>query len=250
MTGDSSLSEGALLIAKLDNEDVDVPGYLQEIQSMGRQIKEIVPADATEEKKREILHRYLFSELGFHGSRSDYYNRSNSYLNEVIDDREGLPITLAVLYLDLARRCGMKVEGVGLPGHFMVEQTLPDGKKAYIDVFDKGEVLTREQIEKQIAATIGEPPREEHFRPYTVRQTLVRMLNNLFGAAQDKEENHAMLRYAETLVTVDPEGPDHRIKRAILRFQARIIRGTGRCDLGAGQETRGCGPGTSLNRGA
>ncbi len=84
-----------------------------------------------------------FTERGFHGSRGDYYNRSNSYLSEVIDDREGLPITLSVLYIELARRLGVRLEGVGLPGHFVVRHVPAKGEAQLIDVYEGGQPLTQ-----------------------------------------------------------------------------------------------------------
>ena len=82
--------------------------------------------------------RFLFTTKGFHGSRGDYYNRSNSYLSEVIDDREGLPITLSVLYLHVASKLGLKAEGVGLPGHFVVRHVPAKGKAVLLDVYEGG----------------------------------------------------------------------------------------------------------------
>src|SRR5205085_9152402 len=103
------------------------------------------PQDADEAAKLTALNKYLFTERGFHGSRSDYYNRANSYLNEVIDDREGLPITLSVLYMEIARRLGVKVVGIGLPGHFIVQHLPAKGERQLIDVYGGGKALTREQ---------------------------------------------------------------------------------------------------------
>src|SRR5205823_14916082 len=93
----------ALLLAKLDNEELDPSAYRKEVERMARDLSAQLSKDADEKAKLTALNQYLFKERGFHGSRTDYYSRSNSYLNEVIDDREGLPITLSVLYLEVAR---------------------------------------------------------------------------------------------------------------------------------------------------
>ena len=84
-----------------------------------------LPPHADAKVAVEALDEYLFKKLGYHGSRTDFYNRSNSYLNEVIDDREGIPITLCVLYIELARRLDVNIVGVGLPGRFLVRGWLP-----------------------------------------------------------------------------------------------------------------------------
>src|SRR5205085_3981371 len=111
------------------------------------------------------LNKFLFGKGGFHGSRADYYHRSNSYLNEVIDDREGLPITLSVLYLELARRIGLKAEGVGLPGHFVVRHLPAKGEPQLIDVFDGGKPLSRQDAEKKVDGTSGATLSDEHLKP-------------------------------------------------------------------------------------
>ena len=109
------------------------------------------------------MNAFLFEELGFHGSRTDYYNRSNSYMNEVIDDREGLPITLSVLYLELARRLDLNVAGIGLPGHFVVRFEPSGESKAgqLIDVFDGGKPMTRDQAVERAVASTGRPFQEK-----------------------------------------------------------------------------------------
>ena len=109
------LFHAALLVAVLDNDEVDVEGYRQELDRMAREITRTIPAEGDDAAKLAALNRYLFDENGFHGSRGEYYHRSNSYVNEVLDDREGLPITLSVIYIELARKIGLNIVGVGLP---------------------------------------------------------------------------------------------------------------------------------------
>src|SRR5205807_4742632 len=137
------------LLAKLDNDELDPAAYCKEVERMARELSAQLPKDADEMAKLTALNKYLFTERGFHGSRTDYYSRSNSYLNEVIDDREGLPITLSVLYMEIARRLDMKVVGVGLPGHFVVRHEPKGGPMQIVDVFD-GKLLSRADAEKKI----------------------------------------------------------------------------------------------------
>ena len=126
----ADLARAALLIARLDNEDLDVDDYLQQLDRLARDVAAGLPKGAGEKQRLEALGNFLFKERGFHGSRGDYYHRSNSYLNEVLDDREGIPITLAVLYMELAGRLKLRVVGLGLPGHFMVRHEPIKGKGA------------------------------------------------------------------------------------------------------------------------
>lgn len=213
------LLRGALFIARLDEEDVDVESYVQQVERMARDVQEKLADKATDADKIAALNKYLFEENGFHGSRFDYYNRANSYLNRVIDDREGLPITLSVLYLELASRLGLKMEGVGLPSHFVVRHIRVEGEPQLIDVYEGGQPLSREDAEKKVLTATGEPPTDEHFRPSTERQILLRMLQNLLGVAQGKQDKEAMLRYLEAMIAVDPELARERGLLAIVRFE-------------------------------
>lgn len=110
----------ALLVAKLDNKDLDVPAYRKHFARLGEEARSAISSDATSTQRLQKLGEWMFTEQGFHGSRGDYYHRNNSYLNEVLDDREGIPLTLSILYMELAAAIGVRLEGVALPGHFVV----------------------------------------------------------------------------------------------------------------------------------
>src|SRR5262249_6426488 len=145
------LVTAALLVARLDNDEVEVEAYLGHVDRLGRELAERAGPQPSEAAKLAELNRFFFTDYGFHGSRTNYYHRSNSYLNEVLDDREGSPITLSVLYMDLGRRIGLNLRGVGLPGHFVVKHVPARGGPAaeqLIDVFDGGKPLTREDAQK------------------------------------------------------------------------------------------------------
>src|SRR5262249_24761833 len=148
--GKVDLLHAALLIARLDNDELDIDVYRREVDRMARKLTERLAKDADDKTKLAALNKYLFEERGFHGSRGDYYNRANSYLNEVLDDREGRPITLSVVYLELGRRLGLKIEGVGLPGHFVVRHVPKKGEPQLIDVYEGGKPLSRTDAVKKI----------------------------------------------------------------------------------------------------
>jgi regulator of sirC expression with transglutaminase-like and TPR domain len=118
-----------------------------------------IPANVKPQMAIETLNKFLFAERGFHGSHDDYYSKSNSYLNEVIDDREGLPITLSVLYIEIARRLKLNVVGVPLPGHFVVRHEPPGGPPQIIDVFD-GKLMSRAEAEKKSKTSPANRPRK------------------------------------------------------------------------------------------
>lgn len=214
------LLHAALLIARLDNEELDISPYRKQVERMSREIAAGLPKDAGEAAKRAALTKYLFAEHGFHGSRTDYYNRANSYLSDVLDDREGLPITLSVLYLELGRRLGLKIVGVPLPGHFIVRHEPQRGAPQLVDVFDGGKELSREEAETRVRAGSGIAPEDKHFEAAGKRAIVVRMLHNLLGVARDEGDGAAMLRYLDAMITVAPESGEERWMRAVLRYQA------------------------------
>ncbi|MGH7202237.1 MAG: transglutaminase family protein, partial [Planctomycetaceae bacterium] len=144
------LLKAALLIARLDDDEIDVAAYLRQVERMVAELKKALPADADDAARLESLDQYLFDELGFHGARHDYYSRENSYLHQVLDERTGLPITLSVLYVELAARLGLKVVGVPLPGHFVVRHEPAEGEGVLIDVFDRGRRLTVEDAAEKV----------------------------------------------------------------------------------------------------
>jgi regulator of sirC expression with transglutaminase-like and TPR domain len=186
---------------------------------MARELRAALPENADDAAKLAALKKFLFEEYGFHGSRGDYYNRSNSYLNEVLDDREGLPITLSVVYMELARRIGLNVVGIGMPGQFIVAHVPAQGEPAYIDVYEGGGPVSRAELEKRARESTGQELRDEQLAPMTKQAILVRMLRNLMGIAQGAEDIPGMLRYVEAIVTLAPESPQEHWLRAVLRYQ-------------------------------
>lgn len=217
-SGLPDLLRAALLVSLIDNPDVDVDAYAEEVDRMAEEIREKLPDEPSSGIILEALDDYLFRELGFHGSRFQYYTRANSYLNAVIDDREGLPITLSVLYIELARRLGVTVQGIGIPGHFVVGTTDADdsGELVLIDPFERGRRFDREEAFRRMRERRF-PADERFLEPQSPRAIIVRMIQNLLNIAQSQRDEPQMLRYLEALVAVDPDVPDHRARRMELR---------------------------------
>jgi len=223
------LARAALLVARLDNSDLDVDSYRRQIQSLAGEVKSRF-AEATPASERvDILRKFLFEENGFHGSRHDYYNRANSYLNEVLDDREGLPITLSLVFLCLAEQAGIQhVRGVPLPGHFLVQHAPPDTNARLIDVFDSGRYLTHSEADELGSSFAGVPVRSDLMRPATKREMLVRLVTNLQAFTERESGASASLHYADLLVAIagDPRTEAaQRVDRARLRAQSGEIIG-------------------------
>jgi regulator of sirC expression with transglutaminase-like and TPR domain len=225
------LFHAALLVALLDNEEVDVEGYRHELERMAREISRSLPAEADAAAKLAALNKYLFDEHGFHGSRGDYYHRSNSYVNEVLDDREGLPITLSVIYIELARKIGLKVVGVGLPGHFVARHEPAEGEPQLIDVYERGQVIPKAEAEKRVREAMQRPPIEADFAATSKRAIIVRMLHNLLNLAQRSQDGEGMLRYLDAIIAVSPDaGPERFLRARLLLFVGRRAEATADVD--------------------
>lgn len=209
------LFRAALLIARLDNPEVDVEASCAEAQRLASTVAERLPEDADQESTLAMLETVLFEELGFHGSRGDFYNRSNSYVNEVLDDREGIPITLAVVYMQLAGELGVEIEGVSFPGHFIVRAAGDQQESIWIDVFEAGERLTREDLAKRLKKQSGMDLAERHLTVASSREILARMLGNLEGIASREQDAPAMLRYLSGILTVTPGATRDRVLRMV-----------------------------------
>jgi len=210
-----------LLISKLDNAELDIEAYRGQLGEMARELVARLPAKAGEAAKLSTLTNYLFAENGFHGSRSDYHNRANSYINEVLDDREGLPITLAVLFLELSRRIGLdNVAGVSLPGHFVVKYVPKKGSEQLIDVFDNGKPLSRAEANDLVMSYTEAPLKDEQLKAASKRDIVIRMLQNLLRLAQPQESTADSLRYLDLIVALAPDAPLERYSRALLRLRA------------------------------
>jgi regulator of sirC expression with transglutaminase-like and TPR domain len=218
-TDDVDLLRACLVLAKLDGEEIDVDEYVRAVDHMAGEIQAKLSESADEAAKIAALNKYLFEENGFHGSRTDYYHRANSYLSRVIDDREGLPITLSILYSELAGRLSLKVVGIGLPGHFIVQHQPIQGEPQLIDPFEEGELLTREKAAEKVSLFAGRAMQESDLVPPTDKAILLRVLSNLLGVAQRKSDREAMLRYLDAMLVIDPSLSRERGMRAIVRHE-------------------------------
>ncbi len=208
----------ALLISRHDNPELDVGSYVRGFGQMVDDLKndaEIKKGTAAAVKR---IAAYLFEQGGFHGSRHDFDSRSNSYINEVLDDREGLPITLSIIFVELASRLGVKdVAGIPLPTRFMVGwREKADAEFQLLDVFDGGKPLTMNEAKALVAG--GEPLPDASTRPATKKEIIVRMIRNLLGraVASDKATKDAP-PYFNLLLAIDPDASRERLTRARMR---------------------------------
>lgn len=148
-----SIAEACLMIAEDAYPSLAVEGYLRQLEEIGHTIQARLPADAFIEQKIAALNSHLFGELGFHGNEANYYDPRNSYLNDVIERRTGLPITLSIVYMEVGQRIGLPLQGVSFPGHFLVKLRLRKGNLV-LDPFRKGEPQSDRDLRKRLAGSV------------------------------------------------------------------------------------------------
>ena len=223
---DTDLLHCTLLLSKHDNPELDIESYERGFAQMVQELRDQPEIRAGTRSAVQRINRYLFEENGFHGSRSEYSSRSNSYLNEVLDDREGLPITLSVLYVELARRLNVPgVAGIPLPGRFMVGYRETDGSEwRIIDVFDGGKEMTMEEA-IEIVTDDGKVP-EKSKQPAAKRDIVLRMIQNLLAPSMETRiPSKEGLPYLDLLLAINPDLHRERLSRAMLRETAGDRKG-------------------------
>jgi len=213
----TDLLRAALLLAALDNPDLDIETYVGLMDQMAADFQQSTDPGLTPVQRLEALHAFFFEEYNYHGNRTTYYDYANSYLNEVIDDREGLPITLAVLYVELAARVGFAAEGVGLPGHFIARIRL-EGEDRLIDVFERGRTLSEADCRKLVREFNGFEWDARYLDAQSASAIIERMLRNLIRVANDKRDLEAALRYTRTVLALRPDSADDRLFKAVICY--------------------------------
>jgi len=221
------LSRAALLIARAEYPDLDLQRYLLQLQELTDGVRSEEWAGSPL-KRLHRLRRFLFEKQGFRGNDADYYDPRNSFLNDVLDRRLGIPITLSLLFMEVGRRLALPVEGIGLPGHFIVGFGTGD-ERILLDPFNRGAILTPESCQTVVSRAIGRPvPLEAgHFVPVTARQLLARMLSNLKAAYFKREEWEKALGILDRVLVLDPDSPGEARDRGLVfarlgKFRAAI----------------------------
>jgi len=222
------LFEVGLQIARIDDPDLDLDHYRAVfshlVKEAGLHLEKAAPEGGPREKA-EALRDFLFKENGFHGSRGEYYHHANSYVNHVLDDREGLPITLSVLFVEMARRLNVPgVYGAALPGKFMVGWNPGEGdtdEAVLFDVFEGGRSFNRDEATREARALTGAEAGDSSFVAAEPRDIAVRMLRNLVDIEINRRQTPEQAEdYLELLLAIQPDAAYERFQRAILRVQA------------------------------
>ena len=220
------LDRAALLIAQAEYPALEVQVYLDRLNGMASEIRPRLSPEERPERLVAELNAYLFGEESFHGNAADYYDPRNSYLNDVLDRRTGIPITLSLLYMELGRRLGLEIEGIGLPGHFIIRCPSERGG-ILVDPFGQGEVLTIEDCRRRVREMYGQSLEfgPELLRAAGPREIVVRMLSNLKGAYLRRGDLRRALRAAEWAVIAEPGQLPALRELGLLRYRGADFRG-------------------------
>jgi regulator of sirC expression with transglutaminase-like and TPR domain len=204
----AALAEAALWIAAEEYAGLDVPAYLRRLVALGVAARERVTPGMDADGCAGALGRLLFEEEGFRGNAEDYYDPRNSFLNEVLDRRLGIPITLSVVYMAVAGQAGVTARGIGLPGHFLVRLERGAGARL-LDPFHGGVVLSEADCAARLRQLYGDRARLDpaHLEPVTTQQILGRMLANLKGIYMGQRDWGRALAAVERILLLRPGDP-------------------------------------------
>ncbi len=217
-----SLLEAAAAVAHDEYPQLDTQQVLADVDELADRLRRRIPADAAPLQRLRLLNRYFFEELGFAGNVNNYYDARNSYLSEVLRTRHGIPITLALLYIEMASQLGLAACGVSFPGHFLVKLRMPRGE-VIIDPFS-GHSLSREDLDERLQpyrrqrGLVGdfEAPLGLFLQAAAPREVIARLLRNLKEIHRTAEDWPRLLAVQERLVILLPASWEERRDRALV----------------------------------
>ena len=220
---DLDLGRAALLVAGEEYPALDVEEHIRVLDGFAGAVRERAPEDMPAVDRALQVGRYLFGELGFRGNSSDYYNPDNSYFNRVLDTRTGIPITLSLLFLEVARRIGIRCRGVGMPGHFLVGL---EGEDVYFDPFNGGSALTPDDCRRLAEGLFGDRLTwsDAYLTPCTKYEFLFRMLNNLKVVYERTDAPGKAAGVVQRMIMVNPGASSLRLDLAALQYQMQQYR--------------------------
>lgn len=227
------LAQAALLIACIEYPDLDMQPYLAQLDALARRVRAslalpppdiqpVLPPDIAPLTVLHAINQVLFTEEQFRGNQDDYENPDNSYLNKVLEKHAGLPITLALLYIEVGKRVGIPIYGIGLPYHFMAGCSTPEGM-IYIDAFHEGRLLTQQECKDYIRQMLKHRIKFylQWFKPVSHKLFLVRLLNNLKRAYLEKEQYEHTLAVCDLILALTPHAASELRDRGIMHLQLK-----------------------------
>ena len=215
------LGRAALAIARPEYPELDIGAYLGRIDALAEEVnKHLTGNESDLHRAIAALSYVLFQKNGYRGNRDEYFDAKNSFLNDVIDRRTGIPITLSVLYIEVARRLGLPLRGVGFPGHFLVKY-LDDQQEIVIDPFNGGDIKTSDSLRQLLEGLYGSrvPWTDRLLDPVTNRQIVRRMLNNLKFIYLKQRDFVKVLTALDRMMIAEPNLPEDLRERGAV-YQA------------------------------
>ena len=214
-----NLAQAALALAgAIAYPDLDTAHYLGKVNELAGLAATAVSPHKSVLIQADSLADFLFREQGFQGNLPFYFDPRNSFLNEVLDRRRGIPITLSLLYVSIAERLGLPAFGVGMPGHFIVGLRVA-GQDYYLDPFHEGKRLTMQDCAKLVRETTGYEFSEAWLAPTEPIAILARMLNNLRNIYVQYQRWGEAASVIELLILVEPNSPYHLRDLGFVHFQ-------------------------------
>lgn len=215
-----NLAEAALYIAQEEYPALDVQAYLDKLDQMAFQVRQRLPEEQYPLKWIQCINHYLFDELGFVGNTQDYYDPRNSFFNDVLERRTGIPITLSLVYLEICQRIGLPMVGINFPGHFLIRPQQTE-LEFYVDPFHAGDTLFEQDCRDSLAQLYQRPMelRPEFFTPITPAQFLIRMLTNLKQIYLTTGDLQKCLAASERILLIRPDDWAEQRDRGLLYYQ-------------------------------
>ena len=214
------LAKAALYIALEEYPNLEAHEYLNILDTMADEVRDRLPAQNYPLRVIQTINRYLYEDLQFAGNDADYYDPRNSFLNQVIDRRTGIPISLSLVYLEVAKRIDFPMVGIGMPGHFLIKPDFADAA-IFVDAFNGGEILFTEDCQDRISQIYGQPMELQpaFLAPVSRRQFLGRMLGNLKAIYLQQRDAVRVLGAIERILLLFPDALGERRDRGILYYQ-------------------------------
>ena len=218
--GSIDMAKAALYMALEEYPYFDPLDYLNALDAIANEVRSRLPAQNYPLRIIQTINRYLYNDLEFSGNEADYYDPRNSFLNQVIDRRTGIPISLSLVYLEVAKRIDFPMVGIGMPGHFLIRPDFEDAG-IFVDAFNGGEILFPEDCQGRLSQIYGQPMEllPAFFAPVSRRQLLGRMLGNLKAIYFQQGDPVRMLGAIDRLLLLFPNAQGERRDRGILYYQ-------------------------------
>lgn len=223
------LCEAAASLGQDEYPGLDVQQVLADIDALQARLRQRLPADASAMHRLRLLNHFFFQDLHFGGNLNHYYDPDNSYLHRVLERRRGIPVSLAVLWLELAQGLGLAAHGVGFPGHFLVKVNLPQAQ-VVIDPFT-GESLSREVLQARLEAWRGshglpgpiELPLAHYLQAMPAREIMARMLRNLKEIHRTQSDWHRLVAVENRLLVLLPQAWDEYRDRGLAQAELGLL---------------------------